>query len=145
MVAIADMLKNIGINAEQDEVEGVTYFNYLQEKGMYDLAYQAWIGDFNDPYSFLSLFTSDSYFNYSDWSNKEYDALIARSATITDAKLRAEILADAERILLREVPVIPLLAPSSQALVSDTIEGYSDNVMNVHATRWLSLKKKMQQ
>ncbi|MBX8827665.1 ABC transporter substrate-binding protein, partial [Ochrobactrum sp. SFR4] len=101
MVAIADMLKNIGINAEQDEVEGVTYFNYLQEKGMYDLAYQAWIGDFNDPYSFLSLFTSDSYFNYSDWSNKEYDALIARSATITDAKLRAEILADAERILLR--------------------------------------------
>ncbi len=140
MIAIADMLKNIGIHAEQDEVEGVTYFNYLQERGMYDFAYQAWIGDFNDPYSFLSLFTTHSYFNYSDWSNKDYDALIAKSETMTDTKARAETLAEAERILLQEVPVIPLLAPSSQAFVSDKIEGYSANVMNVHATRWLSLK-----
>lgn len=141
MIAIADMLKNIGINAEQDEVEGATYFNYLQEKGMYDFAYQAWIGDYNDPYSFLSLFTTGNYFNYSDWSNKDYDALIDKSETMTDTKARAETLAKAERILLSEVPVIPLLASSSQALVSDKVEGYSDNVMNTHATRWLSFKK----
>ncbi|WP_374834661.1 peptide ABC transporter substrate-binding protein [Paenochrobactrum pullorum] len=140
MIAIADMLKSIGITAEQDEVEGATYFNYLQEKGMYDFAYQAWIADYNDPYSFLSLFTTGNYFNYSDWSNKDYDALIAKSETMTDINARAEILAEAERILLAEVPVIPLLAPSSQALVSDKIEGYRDNLMNTHATRWLSIK-----
>lgn len=140
MIAIADMLKNIGINAEQDEVEGATYFNYLQEKGMYDFAYQAWIADYNDPYSFLSLFTTGNYFNYSDWSNKDYDALITKSETMTDIKARAEVLAQAERILLTEAPVIPLLAPSSQALVSDKVEGYSDNLMNSHATRWLSVR-----
>jgi len=141
MIAIADMLKNIGITAEQDEVEGATYFNYLQEKGMYDFAYQAWIADYNDPYSFLSLFTTANYFNYSEWSNKDYDALIARSETMTDTEARAKVLAEAEQILLQEVPVIPLLAPSSQALVSDKVVGYSDNLMNEHATRWLSLKQ----
>lgn len=141
MIAIANMLKNIGINAKQDEVEGATYFNYLQEKGMYDFAYQAWIGDYNDPYSFLSLFTTGNYFNYSEWSNKDYDALITRSETMTDIKARAETLAQAERILLKEAPVIPLLAPSSQALVSEKVEGYRDNLMNTHATRWLSLRK----
>ncbi|PJR88529.1 ABC transporter substrate-binding protein [Ochrobactrum sp. 695/2009] len=140
MIAIADMLKNIGIEASQDEVESTTYFNYLYEKGMYDFAYQAWIGDYNDPYSFLSLFTTGNYFNMSDWSNKDYDALITRSETTTDAKARAETLAEAERILLKEVPVIPLLYPLSQALVSERVEGYSDNLTNVHATRWLSLK-----
>ncbi len=142
MIAIADMLKNIGIEASQDEVESTTYFNYLHEKGMYDFAYQAWIGDYNDPYSFLSLFTTGNYFNISDWSNKDYDALITRSETMTDAKARAETLAEAERILLKEVPVIPLLYPLSQALVSERVEGYSDNLTNVHATRWLSLKTK---
>lgn len=141
MIAIADMLKNIGIKAEQDEVEGTTYFNYLQEKGMYDFAYQAWIGDYDDPYSFLSLFTTGNSFNYSDWSNKDYDALIVKSETMTDTQARAETLAEAERILLNEVPVIPLLASSSQALVSDKIEGYTDNLMNTHGTRWLSFKK----
>lgn len=141
MIAIADMLKNIGITASQDEVEGATFFKYLQEKGMYDFAYRAWIGDYNDPYSFLSLFTTGNFFNDSDWSNKDYDALIAKSETMTDIKTRAETLAEAERILLQEVPIIPLLYPSSQALVSDKVEGYSGNVMNSHATRWLSLKK----
>ncbi len=140
MIAIADMLKNIGIEASQDEVEGATYFNYLHEHGMYDFAYQGWIGDYNDAYSFLSMFTTGNYFNNSDWSNKEYDALIAKSETMTDARVRAQTLAEAERILLREVPVIPLLYPSSQALVADKVEGYSDNLMNIHATRWLSLQ-----
>ncbi len=109
---------------------------------MYDFAYQAWIGDYNDAYSFLSMFTTDNYFNNSDWSNKDYDALITKSETMTDTGARAETLAQAERILLKEVPVIPLLYPSSQALVADKVEGYSDNLMNIHATRWLSLQSK---
>lgn len=140
MIAVADMLKNIGIITTQDEVEGATYFKYLQEKGMYDFAYRAWVGDYNDPYSFLSMFTTGNFFNDSDWSNKDCDALITQSETMTDTKARAETLARAERILLKESPIIPLLYPSSQALVSDRIEGYSDNLMNTHATRWLSIK-----
>src|SRR5690606_134856 len=67
MTAAADMPTHIGIAAVQDEVESTTYFNYLHEKGMSDFAYQAWIGDYNDAYSFLSLFTTGNYFNTSDW------------------------------------------------------------------------------
>jgi oligopeptide transport system substrate-binding protein len=140
MIAVADMLKNIGISAWQDEVEGTTFFNYLQEKGMYDLAYQGWVGDYNDPYSFLSLFTTHSFFNHSDWSDKQYDELITQSETMTNLSARARVLAEAEQILLTEVPVIPVVAPASQALVSDKVGGYTENLMNTHATRWLSLR-----
>lgn len=102
MIAILDMLKNIGIKASHDEVEGTTYFNYLQEKGMYDIAAHGWIADYSDPYSYLSLFTTDSFFNFAGWSNKEYDALVIKSETMTDTKARTETLAQAERILLKE-------------------------------------------
>lgn len=141
MIAIANMLKNIGIAASLDEVENATYFNYLQEKGMFDIARDAWIADYNDPYSFLSLFTTGSYFNFTDWSSAAYDALVTQAATMTDAKARAETMAKAERILLKEVPVVPLLYYSSQALVSGKVQGYQDNLMDAHATRWLSIKK----
>jgi len=140
MAAIADMLKDIGINASLDEVDGTTYFNYLEQKGMFDIARDGWIGDYNDPYSFLSLFTTDSYFNYAQWSNKNYDSLVAQSTVTTDSGERAKILANAETIFLQGEAVVPLLYYSSTALVADKIKGYDDNLMNSHATRWLSIK-----
>lgn len=140
MAAIADMLKNIGINASLDEVDGTTYFNYLEQKGMFDIARDGWIGDYNDPNSFLSLFTSDSYFNFAEWSNKDYDALMKKSASTIDLGEREKVLADAEQILLQDGASIPLLYYSSTALVADKVKGYDDNLINSHATRWLSIK-----
>jgi len=140
MAAIADMLKAIGINATLDEVDGTTYFNYLEQKGMFDIARDGWVGDYNDPNSFLSLFTSDSYFNYAQWSNKDYDALMMKSAITADLGERAKILINAEKILLQDGAAIPLLYYSSTALVADKVKGYDDNLMNSHATHWLSIR-----
>lgn len=140
MAAISDMLKDIGIKASLDEVDGTTYFNYLEQKGMFDIARDGWIGDYNDPNSFLSLYTTDSYFNYAQWSQKNYDALMAKSQITTDLGERAKLLAEAEKILLQDGAVVPLLYYSSTALVADKVKGYDDNLMNSHATRWLSIK-----
>lgn len=140
MAAFANMLKNIGINAKLDEVEGTTYFNYLQEKGMFDLTRDGWIGDYNDPNSFLELYTTGNYFNYAEWSNKDYDALMDKSAVTTDLAERAKILAEAEEILLKEGAIVPLMYYSSTALVADRVQGCDDNLMNSHGTRWLSVK-----
>ncbi len=141
MAAVADMLKNIGIKATLHETEGATYFNFLREDGPFDIARAGWIGDYNDPQNFLFLTQSDVSFNYSKWVNKDYDALMAKAEVTTDLKARAEILADAERLLLKETAVIPVLYYSSRALVSENIEGWHDNLMDAHATRWLSLKQ----
>ena len=140
MAAIADMLKNIGVNAKLNEMEGTTYFNYLREDGEFNLARDGWIADYSDPQSFLFLYKSDSHFNYPKWSNKTYDALLEKAAVTADLKVRADILADAERLLLKEQVIIPLLTYASRALVSDQVEGWHDNLKDVHATQWLSLK-----
>jgi oligopeptide transport system substrate-binding protein len=140
MAAVADMLKNIGIKAKLNELEGTTYFNFLREDGDFNLARDGWVGDYSDPQSFLFLYQTGNSFNYPKWSNKTYDSLLEKAAKTTDLKARADILADAERLLLKEQVIIPLLTYASRALVSDQVEGWQDNIMDVHATQWLSLK-----
>ncbi|WP_062762780.1 peptide ABC transporter substrate-binding protein [Falsirhodobacter sp. alg1] len=139
MAAVADMLKNIGVNATLNEVEGTTYFNYLREGGQFDVARAGWIGDYDDPQNFLMLYTSDTPFNYPRWKNPDYDALMAKAAATTDLTERANVLSDAEKLLLDQQPIIPILSYSSRALVASNVEGYHDNLLNDHLTQWLSL------
>lgn len=140
MTAIADMLGNIGINATTVEMEGATYFNYLRSDGDFDIARAGWIGDYSDPQNFLFLHRSDNPgFNYSQWKNEEYDSLMDQAAEETDLEKRADILKQAETLLLEEVPVIPILYYTSNSLVSEKLEGWEDNIMNVHGTRWMSV------
>ena len=62
------------------------------------------------------------------------------AAQTADLDDRAELLRQAEEIFLKEVPAIPVLYYQSGALVSDKLNGWEDNIMNVHATRWLSIE-----
>ncbi|CTQ32488.1 peptide ABC transporter substrate-binding protein [Jannaschia rubra] len=140
MAAVADMLSNVGIKSSLNEMEGTGYFNYLREDGDFDIARAGWIGDYSDPQNFLYLNEGDVSFNYSKWVNEEYDAKMAEAAQTLDLDERARILAEAERIYLDEVPTIPLLYYSSRALVSDRVSGWEDNILNNHATRWLTLE-----
>ena len=141
MTALADMLKNIGINSTIVEMEGTGYFDYLKQDGDFDLARAGWIGDYSDPQNFLFLFESDNLgFNYPRWSNAEYDALMEKAEKTTDLKERAGVLRQAEEIFLKELPAIPILYYSSRALVSNKLKGWEDNIQDVHPTRFLSLE-----
>lgn len=139
MAAIADMLSVIGITATLTEMEGTNYFQYLQQDGDFDIVRAGWIGDYNDPQNFLFLFETGVSFNYPRWSNEEYDAKMRAAAETTDAGERAQLLADAERIFLDNVPAIPILTYSSRALVADEVSGWEDNLLDNHATRWMAL------
>jgi oligopeptide transport system substrate-binding protein len=139
MAAVADQLQVLGISATLNEMEGAGYFNYLREDGDFDMVRAGWIGDYNDPQNFLFLFETGVSFNYPRWSNEEYDELMSRAAETGDLDERAQILADAERLFLENVPGIPILYYSSRALVADNVEGWEDNILDNHGTRWLSL------
>jgi oligopeptide transport system substrate-binding protein len=78
-------------------------------------------------------------FNYANYANPEYDALMDRAAAETDLDRRAGLLLQAERIFMRDLPFIPLLYYGSLSLVSDRLEGWQDNIQNVHPTRWMAI------
>ena len=141
MTAVSEMLKSIGIESTIFEMEGTGYFDYLKQDGDFDICRAGWIGDYNDPQNFLFLFESDNLgFNYPRWENAEYDALMEQAETESDLEARAEILRQAETILLDEMPIIPILYYSSRALVSDKLKGWEDNIQDVHGTRFMSIE-----
>ena len=140
--AIADMWKPLGVEVTLSNTDTATHYAGLRDGADYDVARAGWIGDYNDPQNFLFLYESDNLgFNYSRYNNPEYDALLDEAAAETDLEARAEILKKAERMLLDEVGVIPLLYYTSQVLVSPKLKGWEDNIQNAHASRWMSIEE----
>jgi len=140
-IAIADMWKPLSVSTSFINSDAKTHFALLQSGGDFDVARAGWIGDYSDPQNFLFLAQSDNgKLNYARWSNSTYDALMAKAATQTDLKARAETLAEAERLLLREEPVVPLLFYESKNMVSRRVQGWRDNLLDRHLARFLRIE-----
>ncbi len=139
-VALADMWRRLGVETTLVNSDAKTHFAMLQNGGDFDVARAGWLGDYSDAQNFLALAEGDnSGLNYSHYSNPEYDALMRRAAGERDLAARARILADAEAILLRDQPMIPLLFYLSKNLVSPKLKGWRANILDRHLTRYLSL------
>ena len=100
--------KELGIRMEIQQLEWKVY---LHEQGAtnYDVSYSSWIGDYNDPNTFLDMFMSKNGNNRTGWSNARYDELMREGNSQVDPKKRAELLRQAETILAHDdVPVVSI-------------------------------------
>ena len=139
-VAIADMWAPLGVNISLFNTDLATHYAFLRDGGDFDIARAGWIGDFNDPYNFLFLVECDNDgFNYANFCNEEYDGLLDEASVTIDLDARAELLHQAEQIFIEELPYLPIYHYVSNNLVATNVEGWEDNVQDVHATRFLSL------
>jgi oligopeptide transport system substrate-binding protein len=99
----------------------------------------SWIGDYNDAHTFLSILQSGNPSNMPRFSNEQYDRRMKEAAQQTDLGKRRLYLEEAERVLLSEHPVIPLYFYVSKHLVSPSVRGWGDNVLDYHYSQHLSL------
>jgi oligopeptide transport system substrate-binding protein len=77
--------------------------------------------------------------NYAEYSNPEYDQLLAAAAAEADPEKRMKALSDAEAIgVARDLCVLPLLYYSYHQVVSTKLKGWEPNVMDVHPSRFFS-------
>lgn len=74
----------------------------------YEISRAAWIADYVDPTSFLDMWRTDDSNNYTGWSSAEYDSLLQQAALEATPDQRMAKLHQAERILLEEMPILPL-------------------------------------
>ena len=58
------------------------------------------------------------------YTNPEYDKLMDQASVTSDAKKRAEVMQQAETILLKELPVLPIYFYVSKNLVSTKVKGW---------------------
>ncbi len=123
--------KNLGIEVELRNSEWKVYLDDLS-KLRYQIARRGWIGDYRDPNTFIELFTSHSGNNNTGWKDPEYDRLVKQAAEQADPMKRYELLRRAEKILMREVPVMPLYFYVSSNCWKDTVKGVYANVLDLH-------------
>ena len=104
----------------------------------FQVADGGWIADYNDPYNFLFLGEFRSVpMNYSRYNNPEYDALVENANREQDLEVRGDMLAQAEQMLIDDMPIIPLVFYVNKNLVSPRVTGWVDNLSDLHRTRYL--------
>ncbi|MEN9677512.1 MAG: ABC-type oligopeptide transport system, periplasmic component [Verrucomicrobiota bacterium] len=100
--------EDLGLQMELRPVEWKTYLSDMSRLN-FDMIRGSWIGDYQDPTTFLDLFLADSGNNRTGWKNARYDALLAAAAAEPDVSRRFDQLREAETLLVRdEVPILPV-------------------------------------
>ena len=108
----------------------------------YDVSRSSWIGDYADPNTFLETFVAGGENNRTGWGNARYDGLVSRAAREGDPARRLELLAQAERVLLEELPILPIYSYVSQNLVSPRLGGFFANVQDEHPVKFWHWKER---
>lgn len=112
---------NLGINVELRNEEWKV-FQESRQNGNYQIARHGWIGDYSDPMTFLEMWTTGAGTNDADYSNAEYDRLIAESKFANGVE-RDEILKQAETLLATDLPVMPIYYYTNVAMLRTTLQG----------------------
>jgi oligopeptide transport system substrate-binding protein len=124
----------------QVEILGAeTQINYEKlRQGDFELGDAGWISDFNDAKNFVYLFqTSTDQLNYGKYSNPEFDKLMEAADVEKDTVKRANLMKQAEAIVLKENGFMPMWFLTNRNLVSPRVTGWVDNAVDIHRARYL--------
>jgi oligopeptide transport system substrate-binding protein len=122
--AIQQMWKqNLGITCTLRNEEWGVYLDDMANAN-YQVLRRGWIGDYMDPNAFLDLFVTNGQNNNTGWSNKSYDALIAKAGVTVDPKARMATLHAAEKILMTDMPAIPIYFYTNPVLLSKHVKNF---------------------
>ena len=149
--AIQATFAGIGITMNLENQEWATFLD-TRKAGNYSIARNGWLGDYNDPISFLDMWTTQSGNNdvqfgkgdnakvqaYSlditdlgydtkvengTWS-ETYDVLIADIKTCTDVNTRYELMHRAEDLLMSTGCICPIYYYTDLYMISSNVKGF---------------------
>lgn len=140
-IAIAAMWKKVlGVQVELINEEWKVFLAD-RRLGKFSLFRAAWVADYNDPMAFLYLFKSDNQQLPIFYKNPQFDQLLFEANALQDLKKRAQLLAQAERLLMEACPIVPLYYYVAPHLVKPYVGGFHENLMDRIQSKYLYIKK----
>lgn len=126
----------LGIRVELQALELKVFYQKLREKE-FQVVLGSWIADFNDPINFLEVFKfKNGGSNNTNWENEKYIALLNQSAICRDQAERRSILGEAEKILMAEMPIIPLYHEAMSFLQREEVREVAISPIGHVDLRW---------
>ena len=116
--------ENLGVPVAVEALDFQDYLNNVGRRGQPQIWTLSWVADYPHAHDFLGLLLeTGSGSNTGRWSNADYDALIEQAAATADPAEQATLYAQAQGILAREAPVMPVAYDESWALSRDGLLG----------------------
>lgn len=141
-LALAAMWKQaLGVRSRLLNEEFKVFLETRKSKAVTEVFRAAWIGDYQDPFSFLEIMHSTHGQNDTGYASPVYDALLESSMVEPDPENRMRTLQEAERVLLEDQPVIPLFFYVSRRVVKPWVKGWEDNALDYHPTRYMYIEE----
>lgn len=123
-----------GVKLNLQPMPKAEYFDRVTTNS-YDMALTNWVPDYDDPMTFLSLWTTSGCEISEHWSNASYDKIISDCTTGTlasDYNARWQAMYEAEKILLENAVIAPLYTNANSVLISPKIKGIEFHVAGVN-------------
>lgn len=139
--AVQQMWKRyLGIEVQLVNQEWKVYLASKQ-RGEFSIARMGWIGDYNDPMTFLDMWVTGGGNNNSGWSDKAYDSCIAVAGSVADQDARFDAFRNAEQLLLDALPVLPIYFYTNVYLIHPSVKGWYPNLLNIHNYKYIYLEQ----
>ncbi len=130
--------RNLGVRINLVNKEWRTYLQDVSTLN-YDIARAGWIGDYNDPTTFLQKWETGDGNNNTGWSDAEYDDLMDQARAEPDPDRRLRHLQRAEEILMERGPIVPIYYYTNNILVSRHLEGFEPHNRDIHLLKYMRL------
>lgn len=147
-IAIASMWKSVlGANVRLVNEEWKVFLQNRKAKEVTQVFRAGWIGDYNDPNTFLDLWKSDSGQNDTGFNSPKYDKLIEDAANEQDPAKRMELLHNAEQIFVDANAVAPIYHYVTKHMIQPYVKGWDAdgkghvNVMDHVRSQYLWIAK----
>ncbi len=107
-------------------------FQTNRTEGNFQIARHGWLGDYVDPMTFLDMWISSSGQNDAKYKSPEYDALIATALKSADPAERMAAMHEAEKIIMTDLPIIPLYHYTNVWLDNGKVKDYVHDILIGH-------------
>lgn len=125
----------LGVRATLVNEELKVFLQTREQKVLTQVFRAGWISDYADAYSFLNLFRTGHGGNDYGYSNTLYDSLLDEIAAERIPSRRRRLMFEAERMLLAEVPFVPVYTYVTKRMVNPRLQGWQSNVMDHHYSK----------
>jgi len=132
--------QNLGIEVELVNQDWKVYLS-REMVGDFQVSRAGWIGDYEDPNTFLDLMRPNRGNNKTGWEDANYDSIVERANSMNDQTQRYELLKEAERILVDNMPIIPLYTYVRSYQLSPDVKGYNPHILDHHHPKFIYLER----
>jgi len=123
----AQWKQNLGITVTLQNMEFRTFLPLLNKVDYSGFARRGWVGDYMDPYTFLSLYYSQNNEGATGWWDPKFDKMLDDANNTTDEMQRYEKLARAEFYISQQQIVIPLATNGTSWMKKPYVKGMYPN------------------